>query len=90
LAIRQAFPEKGDQWGRAQALIEGVTTWELRYAQFADVSALTEEARTPVVTVAVGAARGTTAAPEELIQLSRTLIAPPLERALLARHKAGS
>ena len=89
LAMRQAFPEKGDQWGTAEALIEGVTMWELGYAQLADVPALTEEVRVPVVTVAVGAARGTTAAPEELIQLSRTLITPSLERALLARHKAG-
>ena len=90
LAMRQAFPEKGEQWGTAEALIEGVTMWELGYVRLADVPAVTEEARAPVVTVAVGAARGMTAAPEELIQLSRTLIAPPLERALLARHKAGS
>ena len=90
LAMRQAFPEKGDQWGTAEALIEGVTMWELGYAQLAGVSAATEMARTPVVTVSVGAARGETAAPEELIQLSRTLIAPSLERIFLARNKAGS
>lgn len=90
LAMKQALPEKGDQWGTAEALIEGVAMWELGYAQLADVPALTEEAPAPVVTVAIGAARGEAAAPEELIQLSRTLITPSLERALLARHKAGS
>ena len=90
LAMRQAFLEKGDQWGTAEALIEGVTMWELGYVQLADVPALSEEPRAPVVTVAIGVARGETAAPEELIQLSRTLITPSLERALLARHKAGS
>jgi len=90
LAMRQAFPEKGDQWGTAEALIEGVAMWELGYVQLADLPALTEGAHTPVVTVAIGPARGETAAPEELIQLSRTLITPSLERALPARHKAGS
>lgn len=90
LAMRQALPEKGNQWGAAEALIEGVTMWELDYAQLADSPALNEEIRAPVVTVAIGAARGETAAPEKLIQLRRTLIAPSLERAFLARNKAGS
>ena len=90
LAMRQALPEKGNQWGAVEALIEGVTIWELDYAQLADSPALNEEIRAPVVTVAIGAARGETAAPEKLIQLRRTLIAPSLERAFLARNKAGS
>ena len=90
LVMRQAFPGKGDQWSTPEALIQGVATWELGYAQFADVQALAEGARPAVVTVTVGAASGTTAALEELIQLRRTLIAPSLKRALLARNKAGS
>jgi hypothetical protein len=88
--MRQAFPGKGDQWSTPEALIQGVATWELGYAQFADVQALAEGARPAVVTVTVGAASGATAALEELIQLRRTLIAPSLKRALLARNKAGS
>ena len=90
LVMRQAFPGKGDQWSTPEALIQGVVTWELGYAQLADVPVLAEGARTPVVTVAVGAASGTTAALEELIQLRKTLITPSFKRALLARKKAGS
>jgi hypothetical protein len=90
LVMRQAFPGKGDQWSTPEALIQGVVTWELGYAQLADVQALAEGARPPVVRVTVGAASGTTTALEELIQLRRTLIAPSLKRALLARNKAGS
>lgn len=90
LVMKQALPEKGDQWGTAEALIEGVATWELGYAQLADVPALTEEARAPIVTVALGAARPEMTAPEELIELRRALITPSLERALRARGKAGS
>ena len=90
LAMRQAFPGKGDQWSTPEALIQGVATWELGYAQFADVQALAEGARPAVVTVTVGAASGTTAALEELIQLRKTLITPSIKRALLARNKAGS
>jgi len=90
LVMRQAFPEKDDQWSTTEALIQGVVTWELGYAQLADVPVLAEGARTPVVTVAVGAASGTTAALEELIQLRKTLITPSFKRALLARKKAGS
>jgi hypothetical protein len=88
--MRQAFPGKDDQWSTTEALIQGVVTWELGYAQLADVQPLDEGARPPVVTVTVGAASGTRAALEELIQLRRTLIAPSLQRALLARNKAGS
>ena len=88
--MRQAFPGKDDPWSTTEALIQGVVTWDLGYAQLADVQALAEGARPPVVTVAVGAASGTTAALEELIQLRRTLITPLLKRALLARNKAGS
>jgi hypothetical protein len=88
--MRQAFPGKYDPWSTTEALIQGVLTWELGYAQLADVQALAEGARPPVVTVTVGAASGTSAALEELIQLRRTLIAPSLKKALLARDKAGS
>ena len=90
LVMRQAFPGKDDQWSTTEALIQGVVTWELGYAQLADVQPLDEGARPPVVTVTVGAASGTRAALEELIQLRRTLIAPSLKKALLARNKAGS
>ena len=90
LVMRQAFPGKDDQWSTTEALIQGVVTWELGYAQLADVQPLDEGARPPVVTVTVGAASGTRAALEELIQLRRTLIAPPLKKALLARNRAGS
>ena len=90
LVLRQALLGKGDRWSTAEALIEGVTMWELGSTQLADVPALPEGVRAPVVTVAVGAARGTTAEPENLIPLRRTLIAPSLLRALLARNKAGS
>ena len=89
LAMRQAFLGKGERWGMAEALIEGIATWELGYAQLADAPALPEGARLPVVTVAVGAAQRTTGAPEKLIQLSSTMIAPSLRRALLARNKSG-
>ena len=90
MVMRQAFPGKDDQWSTTEALIQGVVTWELGYAQLADVQPLDEGARPPVVTVTVGAASGTRAALEELIQLRRTLIAPPLKKALLARNRAGS
>lgn len=90
VVMRQAFPGKDDRWSTTEALIQGVVTWELGYAQLADVQALAEGARPPVVTVTVGAGSGTTTALEELIQLRRTLIAPTLQRALLARNKAGS
>jgi hypothetical protein len=90
LVMRQAFPGKDDQWSKTEALIQGVVTWELGYAQLADVQALAERARPPVVTVTVGAANGTTAALEELIQLRKTLITPSIKRALLALNKAGS
>lgn len=90
LVLRQALPEKGDQWSTAEALIEGVTMWELGSAQLVDVPALPEGARAPIVTVALDSARGTTAEPEDLIQLRRTLITPSLLRTLLARNKAES
>ena len=90
LVMRQAFPGKDDPWSTTEALIQGVVTWELAYAQLAAVQALAEGARPAVVTVTVGAASGTRAALEELIQLRRTLIAPSLQKALLARNKAGS
>ena len=90
LVLRQALPGKGDQWSTAEALIEGVTMWELGSAQLADVPALPEGARAPIVTVALDSARGTTAEPEDLIQLRRTLITPSLLRTLLARNKAES
>jgi hypothetical protein len=88
--MRQAFPGKDDPWSTTEALVQGVVTWELGYALLADVQALAEGARPPVVTVTVGAASGTAVALEELIQLRRTLIVPSLEKALLARNKAGS